>query len=172
MGIHTRPESSGKKITNGVLCGFGCFSSVTVLTIFTWSLQVGSHVTGGDIYGMVFENSLIKHKMMLPPRSRGTVTYLAPPGHYNISVCFCMKQNTVLLDQHLLWSWFSHFVAFRMWLWSWNLKAWRRSWPWCRFGQYDKSAQSQRSYLRIIRCWPVREFWTHFFRELSSHLLS
>lgn len=48
--------------------------------------QVGSHITGGDIYGMVFENSLIKHKIMLPPRNRGTVTYVAPPGHYDISV--------------------------------------------------------------------------------------
>uniref|UniRef100_A0A3Q1J288 H(+)-transporting two-sector ATPase n=1 Tax=Anabas testudineus TaxID=64144 RepID=A0A3Q1J288_ANATE len=28
------------------------------------SLRVGSHVTGGDIYGTVFENSLIKHKMI------------------------------------------------------------------------------------------------------------
>lgn len=48
--------------------------------------QVGSHITGGDIYGMVFENSLIKHKIMLPPRNRGTVTYVAPPGHYDVSV--------------------------------------------------------------------------------------
>lgn len=52
-------------------------------------LQVGSHVTGGDIYGMVFENSLIKHKLMLPPRNRGTITYLAPPGNYDISVSVC-----------------------------------------------------------------------------------
>ncbi|KAG8535043.1 hypothetical protein GDO81_029590 [Engystomops pustulosus] len=49
------------------------------------SLRVGSHITGGDIYGLVFENSLIKHKIMLPPRNRGTVTYLAPPGHYDTS---------------------------------------------------------------------------------------
>eukprot|EP00064_Thunnus_orientalis_P019813 superscaffoldBa00005134_g19943 len=49
------------------------------------SLRVGSHITGGDIYGMVFENSLIKHKLMLPPRSRGTVTYVAPQGNYDIS---------------------------------------------------------------------------------------
>lgn len=48
--------------------------------------QVGSHITGGDIYGMVLENSLIKHKIMLPPRNRGTVTYVAPPGHYDVSV--------------------------------------------------------------------------------------
>jgi V-type H+-transporting ATPase subunit A len=35
---------------------------------------------------MVFENSLIKHKIMLPPRNRGTVTYVAPPGNYDVSV--------------------------------------------------------------------------------------
>ncbi|KAF1566818.1 V-type proton ATPase catalytic subunit A, partial [Eudyptes schlegeli] len=47
--------------------------------------QVGSHVTGGDVYGTVAENSLIQHKIMVPPRSRGTVTYIAPPGHYSVS---------------------------------------------------------------------------------------
>lgn len=35
---------------------------------------------------MVLENSLIKHKIMLPPKNRGTVTYVAPPGQYDISV--------------------------------------------------------------------------------------
>ena len=50
--------------------------------------QVGSHVTGGDIYGVVPENILIKHKLMMPPRSRGTVTYIAEPGNYTINVSF------------------------------------------------------------------------------------
>ncbi|XP_029437012.1 V-type proton ATPase catalytic subunit A-like [Rhinatrema bivittatum] len=49
------------------------------------NIRAGSHVTGGDIYGIVPENSLIKHKIMVPPRSRGTVTYVAPPGSYDIS---------------------------------------------------------------------------------------
>uniref|UniRef100_A0A8C5VNT6 V-type proton ATPase catalytic subunit A n=1 Tax=Microcebus murinus TaxID=30608 RepID=A0A8C5VNT6_MICMU len=49
------------------------------------NLQVGSHITGGDIYGIVNENSLIKHKIMLPSRNRGTVTYIAPPGNYDTS---------------------------------------------------------------------------------------
>ncbi|NXX76503.1 VATA ATPase, partial [Urocolius indicus] len=48
-------------------------------------LRVGSHVTGGDVYGTVVENSLIRHKIMVPPRSCGTVTYIAPPGHYSVS---------------------------------------------------------------------------------------
>jgi V-type H+-transporting ATPase subunit A len=47
-------------------------------------LRIGSHITGGDVYGMVQENNLIKHSMMLPPKARGTVTYLAPPGNYTI----------------------------------------------------------------------------------------
>ncbi|XP_071588866.1 V-type proton ATPase catalytic subunit A-like isoform X2 [Heliangelus exortis] len=48
-------------------------------------IRVGSHVTGGDIYGTVMENSLIQHRIMVPPRSRGTVTYIAPPGHYSVT---------------------------------------------------------------------------------------
>ncbi|MGH0147131.1 UNVERIFIED_CONTAM: hypothetical protein FKN15_010149 [Acipenser sinensis] len=49
------------------------------------SIRIGSHVVGGDIYASVQENSLVSHKMMVPPKSRGTVTYLAPPGHYNVT---------------------------------------------------------------------------------------
>lgn len=30
---------------------------------------------------------------MLPPRSRGTVTYLAPPGHYDLSVSVDLCHN-------------------------------------------------------------------------------
>ena len=49
------------------------------------SIKVGSHVSGGDVYGLVQENNLIKHKIMLPPKARGTVTYIAPPGNYTIN---------------------------------------------------------------------------------------
>jgi V-type H+-transporting ATPase subunit A len=41
-------------------------------------------MTGGDMYGVVQENTLIKHKIMLPPKARGTVTYIAPPGNYTV----------------------------------------------------------------------------------------
>ena len=47
-------------------------------------IKVGSHVSGGDCYGVVQENNLIKHKIMLPPKARGTVTYIAPPGNYTV----------------------------------------------------------------------------------------
>ena len=48
--------------------------------------QVGSHVTGGDIFGLVPENTLVQHHIMLPPKSRGTITYVAPPGQYDVTV--------------------------------------------------------------------------------------
>ncbi|CAG7731036.1 unnamed protein product [Allacma fusca] len=48
------------------------------------SIRVGSHVTGGDVYGMVVENRLVKHKILVPPRARGTVTYIAAPGSYGV----------------------------------------------------------------------------------------
>lgn len=49
------------------------------------NIKIGSHVTGGDIYGIVYENILIKHKLMLPPRCKGKVTYIAEPGMYDCS---------------------------------------------------------------------------------------
>ncbi|XP_072049478.1 V-type proton ATPase catalytic subunit A isoform X1 [Amphiura filiformis] len=47
-------------------------------------VRVGSHITGGDFYGLVEENSLIEHRLMLPPKTRGTVTWIASPGSYTI----------------------------------------------------------------------------------------
>ncbi|CAL9735762.1 V-type proton ATPase catalytic subunit A [Monosporozyma servazzii] len=46
---------------------------------------VGDHISGGYIFGSVFENSLLDdHKILLPPRSRGTITWLAPEGDYTV----------------------------------------------------------------------------------------
>ncbi|KZS99279.1 V-type ATPase [Sistotremastrum niveocremeum HHB9708] len=47
--------------------------------------KVGDHVSGGDIFGTVWENSLVdKHKIMLSPRALGTVTHIADKGTYTI----------------------------------------------------------------------------------------
>ena len=47
--------------------------------------KVGDHITGGDIYGHVYENSLLnKHAIMLGPRARGTITYIAEKGTYTV----------------------------------------------------------------------------------------
>jgi len=48
--------------------------------------KVGDHITGGDIYGIVHENTLMtEHMIMLPPRARGTITYIAEKGNYNVT---------------------------------------------------------------------------------------
>lgn len=49
------------------------------------SLKVGDHITGGDIFGSVFENSLLdNHKILLPPRARGTITSISDAGSYTV----------------------------------------------------------------------------------------
>ncbi|KAJ5272391.1 hypothetical protein N7478_007516 [Penicillium angulare] len=47
--------------------------------------KVGDHITGGDIWGTVFENSLVNdHKILLPPRARGTITKISPAGSFTV----------------------------------------------------------------------------------------
>lgn len=48
-------------------------------------LKVGDHITGGDIFGSVFENSLMDdHKILLPPKARGTITRISELGSYTV----------------------------------------------------------------------------------------
>ncbi|KPV75838.1 uncharacterized protein RHOBADRAFT_26053 [Rhodotorula graminis WP1] len=49
------------------------------------NFKVGDHISGGDIFGKVYENSLVsEHKIMLNPRAMGTVTHIAEKGAYNV----------------------------------------------------------------------------------------
>jgi vacuolar-type H+-ATPase catalytic subunit A/Vma1 len=48
-------------------------------------LKQGDILSQGDIFGTVYENSLFsEHSIMLPPKAKGRVTFLADPGDYNI----------------------------------------------------------------------------------------
>lgn len=48
--------------------------------------KVGDHVSGGDIFGKVYENSLVdNHKIMLSPRALGTITSIAEKGSYTVT---------------------------------------------------------------------------------------
>lgn len=48
-------------------------------------IKEGDILSQGDIFGSVYENSLFsEHSILVPPRCRGKVTYIAPPGNYNI----------------------------------------------------------------------------------------
>jgi vacuolar-type H+-ATPase catalytic subunit A/Vma1 len=47
--------------------------------------KVGDHITGGDVFGSVVENTLLNdHKILLPPRAKGTITRLAEKGSYTV----------------------------------------------------------------------------------------
>lgn len=50
-----------------------------------WHEQEKDRVTAGDIYGEVHENTLLTHKIMVPPGARGSVSWIAPPGQYTIT---------------------------------------------------------------------------------------
>ncbi|KAH8898538.1 V-type ATPase [Thozetella sp. PMI_491] len=52
---------------------------------FTPTAKVGDHISGGDVWGTVYENSFITvHKILLPPRARGTITKIASKGSYTV----------------------------------------------------------------------------------------
>lgn len=50
------------------------------------TVKVGTKVVGGDIIGHVYENELLStHYILVPPRIKGTITYIAEAGNYNIA---------------------------------------------------------------------------------------
>ncbi|KAK5993464.1 V-type proton ATPase catalytic subunit A [Cladobotryum mycophilum] len=52
---------------------------------FTPQKKVGDHISGGDVWGIVFENSFLSvHKILLPPRARGVITKIAEKGEYTV----------------------------------------------------------------------------------------
>jgi len=48
------------------------------------NFKVGNHITGGDVFGQVQENSLITHRIMMPANAMGVITYIAPEGSYTL----------------------------------------------------------------------------------------
>lgn len=51
------------------------------------NFKVGDHISGGDIFGQVYENSLVnEHKIMMNPRGMGTITHIAEKGSYAVDV--------------------------------------------------------------------------------------
>lgn len=47
-------------------------------------IRIGCHISGGDLFGTVPENSIITHNIILPPGAKGTVTWIADPGNYSV----------------------------------------------------------------------------------------
>lgn len=68
------------------VCSLSCESFENLPSMkHSASSQVGDHISGGDIYGDVYENSLLnEHKIMLGPRARGTIKHIAEKGAYTV----------------------------------------------------------------------------------------
>ncbi|CDZ97047.1 v-type atpase [Phaffia rhodozyma] len=70
---------------------------------YTPQFKVGDHITGGDIFGKVYENSLLDdHKIMLNPRAMGTVTRIAEKGAYTVDDVILETEFQGKTTQHTL----------------------------------------------------------------------
>jgi len=83
-----RPLESIHKMTNSIYIPRG-INTPALDKKKSWhfapqSFKVGDHITGGDIFGKVPENSLLNHSIMLPPNEMGTITFIAPEGDYTL----------------------------------------------------------------------------------------
>jgi V-type H+-transporting ATPase subunit A len=49
-------------------------------------MKEGDHISGGDVWGKVEENTLIsEHNILFPPRARGTIKKIAGKGEYTVA---------------------------------------------------------------------------------------
>ncbi|AFN84098.1 vacuolar ATP synthase catalytic subunit A [Encephalitozoon romaleae SJ-2008] len=51
---------------------------------FVPKVRIGDYVVGGDIFGSVYENSLIETKILVPPKESGKVVFIARQGNYTL----------------------------------------------------------------------------------------
>ncbi|KAF7702643.1 V-type proton ATPase catalytic subunit A [Cucumispora dikerogammari] len=53
------------------------------------ALKIGDVISGGDVIGTVKENDLMVHKILVPPKIQGIITFLEDKGEYNIEQVLC-----------------------------------------------------------------------------------
>ena len=65
--------------------------------------KVGDPITGGDVYGVVEENSMIKeHRIMLHPKARGKITWIAEPGKYTLNDVILKTEFAGKITEHTM----------------------------------------------------------------------
>ncbi|PIA19013.1 V-type ATPase [Coemansia reversa NRRL 1564] len=66
-------------------------------------IKVGDHISGGDVFGTVYENSLLRnHSIMVPPNARGTVTHIASSGKYTVADIVLETEFEGVKSQHTM----------------------------------------------------------------------
>ncbi len=70
-------------------------------------LETGVEVTGGEVIGTVKETELIMHRVLVPPVTHGTVTWIAPAGVYTVDEVVLKLEEpageTVEVKMHHRW---------------------------------------------------------------------
>jgi len=61
---------------------------------------VGDVVTGGDLIGTVKENSIIIHRIMVPPGDEGIINFIADTGNFTLKVTQPPLHPKVSLTHH------------------------------------------------------------------------
>ncbi len=73
---------------------------------FTPVVKEGIRVTGGETLGTVPETQTIEHRIMVPPNTAGTITWIAPEGQYTIDETIARVQtNNGEQDLSMLQRW-------------------------------------------------------------------
>lgn len=73
---------------------------------FIPTVEEGQIVFGGDIIGETFENSLIKTKILLPPKMTGKIIYIASKGVYTLQdVVAEIESNGIKKEIFMFHSW-------------------------------------------------------------------
>jgi V/A-type H+-transporting ATPase subunit A len=68
---------------------------------FTPVVKVGQHVTGGDILGTTPETKAITHRILVPPRTQGKLSWVAGEGEYTVTdVIARLEDGTELRMMH------------------------------------------------------------------------
>jgi len=73
---------------------------------FVPTKKIGTEINPGEIIGEVQETFLVKHKVMLPPKNRGKLKWIAPEGDYTIEEKIAVLQvEEKNIDVCLLQKW-------------------------------------------------------------------
>lgn len=59
-------------------------------------INVGDHVTAGDIFGTIPETALLTHSLMIPPNQMGTVKWIAPAGEVSLFLSMSLSLSRCL----------------------------------------------------------------------------
>jgi V-type H+-transporting ATPase subunit A len=70
------------------------------------NFEVGDKITGGDVFGIVKENTLVDHSILLPPWAMGEIVFIAPQGNYTLKDTVLMLEfNGVRTEYTMAHQW-------------------------------------------------------------------